>query len=344
MLRCEEDADESPYFGQPPRALRRGLRWRLLISNYAVFFGSLWFAMGAFVLFLPFVSVVGSIWNERVIILIFPRLLILLFPLLGIAITLSGVRDGLCKIHLLRRDALGQEAIRSCRFDKSELPFPDFLRRWQESQKPHPPSPGVQMVVRLFFQVWTGMLILSVIMAFFALREIALTGALKVHIGHAHPARMVVLSNWSAVAAILGLLLAWLALCLLFLSQRRRMRAVQLGQVAPTSPDYHLELSCAFEYRPPLGEVVKARDTVIFNHRLVGGPTEPALYDATRPERAILLNGLCPRVRVAPDGAWEAGEGPGAFRRTIFLALCWLGSLPMSYIFWRTFVGFTHQN
>jgi hypothetical protein len=304
--------------------------------------------MGAFVLFLPFLSVVGTVWNERVIVLIVPLLLILFFPLLSIAITISGVRDGLRQIHLLRRGALGQGIIRSCRFAKSELPFSDFVRRWEESQKPHPPSPGVQMVVRLFFQVWTGMLILmmilSVIMAFFALREIALTGALRIHIGNAHPARMIALSSWSAVAAILGLVLAWLALGLLFLSQGRRMRAVQLGQVAPTSPDYHLELSCTFEYRPPLGEVVEVRDTVIFNRRLGVEPTEPVLYDATRPERAILLNGLCPRVRVTPDGEWDAGEGPGALRRTIFLALCWLGSLPMSSIFWRTVVGFTHQN
>ena len=196
------------------------------------------------------------------------------------------------------------------------------------------------MAVRLVFQVWSGILILlmifGVIMALFTLREIALKGSLRIQIGHAHPARMVVLSGSSAAAVSLGLLIAWLALGLLFLSQGRKMRAVQLGQVAPTSPDYHLELSCTFEYRLPLGEVVEARDTVIFNRRLGGEPTEPVLYDATRPERAILLNGLCPRVRVAPDGAWEAGEGPGALRRTVLLALCWLGSLPMSYIVWST--------
>ena len=49
MVRYEEDADKLPYVGQPPRGLRSGLRWRLLISNYAVFFGSLWFAMAAFI-------------------------------------------------------------------------------------------------------------------------------------------------------------------------------------------------------------------------------------------------------------------------------------------------------
>jgi hypothetical protein len=348
MVRAEEDADKLRYVGRPPRVLPLGLRWRLLISSYAVFFGSLCFA-GSIVICLPlFAGAVWAIWNERMIVLIIPLMIALIFPLLGLASTMAGVRDGLRKIHLLRQGELGQGTILTCRFNKSDRPFPEFLRHWQELQKPNPPPLGVQIAVRFFFLVWNGMLILmmilSVIMAFFALREIALTGTLKIHIGHAHPARMVVMSSWSAVAVILGSLLAWLTLCLLFLSQGRRVRAVQLGQVAPTSPDYHLELRCAFEYRLPRGNVVKAEDSVSFNSQLGDGPMEPVLYDATRPERAILLNGLRPQVRVGPGGTWEAGEGPGTLRRTVLLALCWLGSLPTSYVFWSTITWFQHEN
>ncbi len=183
MVRYEEDADESPYIGRPPRGLRRGLRWRLLIGNYAVIFGSLFFAMSALIS-MPFIAViVRTIWNERALVLIFPLLLTLLLPLLGLAITIDGVRDGLRKIRLLRYGTLGQGTILSCRFNKNDLPFPEFLRRWRGSQQPHPPPARVQMVVRFFFQVWSGvfvlMMILSVIMALIALREIALTGRSK---------------------------------------------------------------------------------------------------------------------------------------------------------------------
>jgi hypothetical protein len=348
MVRAEEDTDKLRYIGRPPRVLPLGLRWRLLISSYAVFFGSVSFA-GSIVICLPLLAgAVGAIWNERMIVLIIPLMITLIFPLLGLAITMEGVRDGLRKIHLLRQGKLGQGTILTCRFNKSDRPFPECVRHWQELQKPNPPPPGVRMAVRFFFQIWNGILILlmiiGVIMAFITLREIALKGSLKIQIGQAHPGRIVVLSGSSAVAVSLGLLIGWLALGLLILSQGRRVHSVLLGQIPPTGLASHLELRCDFEYRLPRGNVVKATDTVSFNSQLGDEPMEPVLYDATRPERANLLNGLCPQVRVGPGGTWEGGEGPGALRRTVLLALCWLGSLPTSYIFWSAITWFQHKS
>jgi hypothetical protein len=142
----------------------------------------------------------------------------------------------------------------------------------------------------------------------------------------------------------LGYLVACLATGLFILSGGRRVRSVWSGQVPPASLNPYPQLSCTFEYRLPEGDIFTAEDTVTFNSQLDDEPTQPVLYDPARPDRAILLNGLCPRVEVAPDGAWEAGEGPGALRRTVLLALCWLGSLPMSYIFWTIITWFQHKN
>ncbi len=120
---------------------------------------------------------------------------------------------------------------------------------------------------------------------------------------------MAVLSGWSALAVTLGLLFAWLAFCLRLLSAGRRIRAETLGQVAPSNPDFYQKLRCTFEYSRPGGGIFKAEDTVTFNSQIGNEPTQPVLYDPARPDRAILVNGLCLRMRAALDGRRRKGDG-----------------------------------
>jgi hypothetical protein len=52
------------------------------------------------------------------------------------------------------------------------------------------------------------------------------------------------------------------------------------------------------------------------------------LYDPQRPQRALLwLEELPVRVRVTPDGVWEAADDPRWMRRMALLALRWFGGL-----------------
>src|SRR4051812_47554059 len=246
MVRDEEDADELQCVGRPPRVLPLGLRWRLLISNYAVFFGSLFYAI-AVVIGMPFIAgSVWAIWNERMIVLIFPLMFVFIFPLLGLVIALWGIRDGLRKIRLLRQGELCQGTIVTCRFNKSDLPFPEFLRQWQELQKLQPPF--FRTLVRIFFRVWSGgligFMILGGIGAFLEFRELAMTGGIAFREGNR-------LTGSTAVVTILGELVAWWAFCLFLLFSGRRGRSILSGQVPPASLDPHPELTCTFEYRLP---------------------------------------------------------------------------------------------
>jgi hypothetical protein len=323
----EEGADGLKRLAPRSRAVPLGLRWRLLINHPAVIFGSLFFA-ASIVISLPIIAFLIAA-NPIGLIGLF-------FPLIGLAVTAGGFCDGVRKVQLLEQGELARATIVTCRFLASsgaELPFEEFRRQWHALHEPGAsgamsPAGGAAW---WFLKFWTCLFVV------FGISALILNGAILFRILFRNAPLLIngrPADRGTAIWFILGLLVVEAIIFVVMWRGGRRMRSILSGRVSPASLEPNPEVRCTFEYRLPGGDIIRAEDSARFSCRLGDEPAEPVLYDLARPERAILLDGLSPRVRVAPDGAWEAGEGPGAWPRTAVVALCWLGALPIGWIFW----------
>jgi hypothetical protein len=68
-------------------------------------------------------------------------------------------------------------------------------------------------------------------------------------------------------------------------------------------------VECAYEFRLPGGEVVRARGAVPAEALGDAEAPLPVLYDPKRPTETLLLAALSPPVRASWHGGWETAAG-----------------------------------
>jgi hypothetical protein len=68
-------------------------------------------------------------------------------------------------------------------------------------------------------------------------------------------------------------------------------------------------VNCAYEFRLPSGEVVRARDAVPADALGDAEAPLPALYNPKWPTESLLLAALSPQVRASCHGGWETTAG-----------------------------------
>jgi hypothetical protein len=125
------------------------------------------------------------------------------------------------------------------------------------------------------------------------------------------------------VLAISAFLVLWVTMGIFMVRQGwQGFRATRAGARGPASPPHAF---CAFEFRLPEGETVRAKGP----GRLAGpeGPEPPqaALYDPRRPGRALLVSSLWPGVRIAEGGGWETSAATEAVVRLLVTLLLLAG-------------------
>ena len=88
-----------------------------------------------------------------------------------------------------------------------------------------------------------------------------------------------------------------------------------------------LHAKAVLRAEPADGEVVPANAPGRLAEAAEVEPPQPALYDPTKPTRALLLSGLAPELTVGPSGAWETRAGAGAVLRVLVVLQLLAGPL-----------------
>jgi hypothetical protein len=262
----------------------------------------------------------------------------LLFPAIGAAIAVSGIRTNLRRIHLLVSGVPARANILACRLtdvsQAKEQSLTEIRQRWR-ARHAGLTARGVGP-----FWYWMGFegFFLYGVYVCFGFGWIVLLAMLVAEVFGNTPfllnGRPV--DRVKALEFIAFLLIAWSGLALLFLPRARRGLRVLRGRAPLSTLGPHPPLECTFAFRTVEGESVGAHERVSAPDRLGEGADEPVLYDRQRPEWATLPAGLSPPIRPSPEGGWEA-EGPGTFQRTALVALCGLGAPLAATAFWALF-------
>jgi hypothetical protein len=244
-------------------------------------------------------------------------LFVLVFPAAGLGATLGGLVAGRRRGRLLRDGEFAQATVTGCAFgageDSTYLPVPEFRNRLAGA--------GQGFAVNAVLTFSTGYLALwaALATAFLVFGTVFCVVALVV-ILFVFP--MPPRERSLFALAFFSFLVLWVTMgSFMARSGWQAFRAVRRRGELPTPP----VVRCAFEFRPPDGEVVQAKSP----GRLAGWsgaePPQAALYDPARPTRAVLLSGLAPGVRVGPTGAWETSAGLGAVLRVLVILLLLTG-------------------
>jgi hypothetical protein len=211
-----------------------------------------------------------------------------------------GVAVGRMHIRLLRDGRLAEATVTGCAPPANadspppDVPVAECRRRLAEQAARAARSP--------FVLLWNGAnsaWCLAVLVMTVGGAAFAVFGMVKVGLGdesfwiNGQPARGAEGLVWLA-----GFLVVWIVAGGVMLAGGRLLRLTPRN----TTP----AVSCAYEFRPPGGEAVHAREEVPAAALAEAEAPLPVLYNPQWAQEALLLAALSPPVRLSARGRWEA--------------------------------------
>lgn len=256
-------------------------------------------------------------------------LLVYLFPAIALLVAISFVYGIRTSIHLLAHGVVGQATLVSCVVRRDEptdtMPFAEYRAKWLASRETAVAertdsgnAPGPALAGGLFscFTVVIlgfGLVILLVMLALLWLADMPFNvNGRPVGRGVA----TLVLIGFMAMWCAMGYGLVWFG----------RWAANRNTAAGPVGEQVEVE----FQFTLPGGETRTCRQALDFSERLGDEPTEPVLYDPNKPDKALLLDGICPRVVVTPMGGWDTAQQRRTFLRGLVVVASLVGGPVLS--------------
>jgi hypothetical protein len=235
-----------------------------------------------------------------------------LVSLAGLAILATALVYGRFALRMLRIGEVGQARIVSCAFTTrwgngekytrtfDDVAFEQFRQTWLAGAD-YPP--GGMKWTRKWLIFWTC--VMAVIGGFglvllMHLLGLALFGDAPIRVND-WP-----LSRATGIALIAGILVVFVLVIGWHYRFGRGAVAELSGSDVPAPDKPPPRVSCTYDFALPDGTVIRSKDLVLFDERFGAGPAETVLYDATRPNQALLVYSLRPGVRLSPLGEWES--------------------------------------
>jgi hypothetical protein len=226
----------------------------------------------------------------------------LIFPAGALFVAASGLIGGWCRIRLLRDGELARATITGCTPPTNAESPPDVpvgeCRRLLAEQ-------AERASRSLFVLLWNGvnsLWCLAVLLMVTGGVVFMLFGMVKVGLGdESFYVNGVPALGIDGVVRIVVFLVVWVFIGGALFFGGRYLRLPRGNALAM--------VDCAYEFRLPGGEVVRARDFVPADALGAAELPLPVLYDPTRPTESLLLAALSPPVRVSLPGEWETTAG-----------------------------------
>jgi hypothetical protein len=251
-------------------------------------------------------------------------LLVLLVPAVALLVTIGGLRAGRRRARLLRDGELALATVTACHFATGEhdvyLPVADYKRQraaWRARFSGHP-------LVRLagaFLAVWTflatAIFVFGIILCLFIMGMLLVFPTLP----RERAAFLLGVGGFFALWLLMGRYLVR--------SGWQGCRAFAQRRTEPAPP---LLLHCAFELRLPGGQTVQVKGPGRVAEQRETEPPQLALHDPEHPDRALLLSGLWPTVRVGPYNEWETTAGLEAAGRLLAVVLLIAGPIAVGLL------------
>jgi hypothetical protein len=225
--------------------------------------------------------------------------LMLFFPTGAFLAVAVGVVGGRRRIRLLRDGRLAGATITGCTPPtNAESPPPDVpvveCRRLLAEQAGRAARSPFVLLWNAVNSAWCLAVLLMVVGG----AVFTILGIVKIFIGdesfsvNGQPAR-----GFEGVWWLAGFLVVWIFAGGVMLAGGRLLRLPRKATPA---------VDCAYEFRLPGGEVVRAREAVPAAALGEEEASLPVLYDPKRAQEAMLLATLSPPVRLSAHGEWEA--------------------------------------
>jgi Protein of unknown function (DUF3592) len=242
----------------------------------------------------------------------------LIFPAGALLVAAIGLIGGWCRIRLLRDGELARATVTGCTFPTNaesppDVPVAECRRLLAEQAERASRSP--------FVLLWNGVnsaWCLAVLLMVVGGVVFLLFGMVKVGLGadsfsvNGEPARGID----GVVRMGIGLVVWVFAGGVMFFGGRR---------LRIPRRDASAVVDCAYEFRLPGGEVVRARDSVPAAALGAAEAPLPVLYNPKWPTETLLLAALTPPVRVSSHGGWETTAGPWPLLRLAVALLALAG-------------------
>ena len=227
---------------------------------------------------------------------------VLIFPAGALLVVAIGLIGGWCRIRLLRNGEFVQATVTGCTPPMNaesppDVPVAECRRLLAEQAKRASRSPFVLLWNGINSAWCLGVLLMvagGVVFMLFGMVKVGL-GADSFYV-NGEPAR-----GLDGVVKMGIFLVVWVFAGGVMFFGGRHMRIPRR--------DASTVVDCAYEFRLPCGEVVRARDSV---PATILGDAEaplPVLYNSKWPTEALLLASLSPPVRVSSHRGWKTTAG-----------------------------------
>jgi hypothetical protein len=245
----------------------------------------------------------------------------LIFPAGALLVVVIGLIGGWCRIRLLRDGELARATVTGCTRPTNaesppDVPVAECRRLLAERAERASRSPFV-----FLWNAVNALWRLAVALMVFGGVVFLLFGMVKVGLGdesfdvNGEPARGV-----DGVVRLGIFLVVWVFVGGTMFFGGRLLRIP--GGNNPTVVD------CAYAFRLPGGELVRARDAVPADALGDAGAPLPVLYNPKWPTESLLLVALSPPVRASSHGGWETTAGVWPLLR-LAVAMLALGGGPL---------------
>jgi hypothetical protein len=242
----------------------------------------------------------------------------LLFPFGALLAVLVGLVGGWCHIRLLRQGELAEATVTGCKRPSNEDAPPDVplaeCRRLLAEQAVRAAGSAFAFLWNLVISAWC----LAVLVMIVGGVVFVVFGMVKVALGdESFSVNGQTARGPEGVLSLAGFLAAWLCIGGVMLAGGNWLRrAPRMG---------FRSVDCAYEFRTPGGEVVRARESVPVEVLDECEAPLPVLYNPNRSGDTMLLATVSPPVRLSDEGHWQATVGLGPLLRLAVATVALVG-------------------